>query len=79
MPPCDLTGHAVRQMARRGVNRQDIESALAHETRRAAGEPGTIWIWGVSSSAGRVLKVCVSAYDQNRVITVAWPDSDGEA
>jgi hypothetical protein len=60
-------------MAERQITREDIESALSHETRRTPGQPGTIWVWGTSLT-GRILKVCLSAYDEKRVITVAWPD-----
>ena len=64
--------HARDRMEERGVTEQDVELALRRRRRVTPGPLGRIWIWGYSG--GRELKVGVSTYDQQYVITVAWPD-----
>jgi hypothetical protein len=59
-------------MQQRGISEEQIHAALAHETRRTPGEPGTMWIHGLVTS-GRILKVRVSV-DNEAIITAAWPD-----
>jgi hypothetical protein len=59
-------------MQQRGISEDQIYTALAHEARRAPGQPGTIWIHGIVDQ-GRMLKVCVSV-DNKAIITAAWPD-----
>ncbi|MFJ6900095.1 DUF4258 domain-containing protein [Streptomyces hokutonensis] len=69
----ELSSHAERRMATRGISRADIESALSRVIRTTPGQPGSVWVHGYASG-GRVLKVCVSATDHRKVITAAWPD-----
>ncbi|GAB7050250.1 hypothetical protein JCM9534A_53760 [Catenuloplanes indicus JCM 9534] len=58
-------------MWKRNILIEDVEKALRNPTRRAAGEPGTIWIWGHAAMEGK-LKVCVRAGEEEFVITAAW-------
>lgn len=59
-------------MAERGITEQQIYTALAHEQRRTPGQPGTVWIHGLTGQ-GRTLKICVTV-DMSTVVTAAWPD-----
>jgi len=72
MPRPVLTGHVRERIQQRGISEQQVYAALAHETRRTPGQPGSMWIHGIVSS-GRILKVCVSV-DNEVIITAAWPD-----
>lgn len=69
-----ITAHAMQRLQERRITTADLESAL---TRRIGtpmpGEPGTVWIRGYAAG-GRILKVCVDAADEARIITAAWPD-----
>jgi hypothetical protein len=71
MPRPDLTKHVREQMEARDITEEQIYTALAHETRRTPGQPGTVWIHGLVDG-GEILKVCVSV-DQSTVVTAAWP------
>jgi Domain of unknown function (DUF4258) len=64
--------HAERQMAKRGVTKDDVSQALRQQVNTTPGDPGTVWIHGYTRG-GRVLKVCVDLHDKEFVITVAWP------
>jgi hypothetical protein len=68
-----LTRHARDRMAQRGITEEDIDSALRRTSRSEPGAPGTIWVYGYTTT-GRELKVCVDVHDRDRVVTVAWPD-----
>lgn len=72
MPRPVITWHARQRMQQRDISEGQVFAALAHETRRTPGEPGTIWIHGIVDQ-GRILKVCLSV-DNEAVITAAWPD-----
>jgi hypothetical protein len=48
-------------MGRRKVTDNDVEQALRHPTGDRPGQPGTIWIHGVTTG-GRVLSVCDTAW-----------------
>jgi hypothetical protein len=68
------SSHARKQMAKRAISEQDVESALRRKSGNPTpGQPGTIWIWGIAAG-GRRLKVCVPTADQEFVISTAWPD-----
>lgn len=67
-----FTRHARERLAQRGITEEQVLAALRHERRRDAGQPGTLWIYGLIQG-GETLKVCVTA-DMSTVITVAWPD-----
>jgi hypothetical protein len=60
-------------MGRRKVTDNDVEQALRHPTGDRPGQPGTIWIHGVTTG-GRVLSVCVTLPGKRFVVTVAWRD-----
>lgn len=72
MPEPVLTIHVQQRMEQRGISKEQIYTALAHEVRRTPGQPGSIWIYGLVN-LGETLKVCISA-DNARIITAAWPD-----
>lgn len=65
-------------MAKRAITEADVESALRRRVGNPSpGEPGTIWLRG-HAAGSRILKVCVRAYQQDFVITAAWPGVDEE-
>lgn len=69
-----LTRHFLEQAQKRGVDLDDVRTALRRQTKVTAGKPGTWWIWGYDTN-GRPLKVCVSQDDNGFVgITTARPD-----
>jgi hypothetical protein len=72
MPKPVLTIHVQERMERRGISKEQIYAALAHEVRRTPGQPGSVWVHGLVEG-GRTLKVCLSV-DNSRIVTAAWPD-----
>ena len=69
----DYTEHARDQMLERQITEQDVTLAL----RRRSGNPvvannGNLKVFGYASR-GRILKLVLSP-DQQRIITLAWPD-----
>lgn len=79
-PKPELTSHARKRMAIRGITEEQVYIALAREQRRTPGEPGTIWIHGLvpgddKSREARTLKVCVTT-DRKVITTAAWRDSE---
>jgi len=69
----DYTEHARDQMLEREITEQDVTLAL----RRRSGNPvvannGNLNVFGYASR-GRILKLVLSP-DQQRIITLAWPD-----
>jgi hypothetical protein len=65
------SNHARDQMRRRRVTDEDVEQALRRPVGNRPGEPGTIWIKGITTG-GRVLEVCVTLANRNYVVTVGW-------
>lgn len=64
-------------MSRRGILKAEVKAALENRIRREAGQPGSIWVWGMA--AGKPLKVCVGASEFPQkmvVITAARPGND---
>jgi hypothetical protein len=64
------SNHARDQMRRRGITDENVEQALRRPVGNRPGEPGTIWLKGITG--GRVLEFCVTLADKNYVVTVAW-------
>jgi len=67
------SNHARQRMRRRVFTEDDVERALARPVGNRPGEPGTIWIHGVTTG-GRILSVCVKLDNRRYVVTAAWRD-----
>jgi len=69
----NVSAHARKRLLERGITEHDLTSALSRRIGAPGpGEPGTLWIRGYAAG-GRILRVCVDAADQTRIITAAWP------
>ncbi len=68
-----LSVHALRQMQRRQISREEVEQALGNPgaVRYASGEDPSATVVRSESEAGRRLKVVVRTDDHDYIITVA--------
>lgn len=71
--PLRMTDHVRLRMIQRGITSEQIQYALNHSIRERPGQGSSIWVFG-HVPGGRILKVCLSAYDRSEVLTAAWPD-----
>jgi hypothetical protein len=73
MPEIMYARHAKERMRQRRITEADVDWALRHPIGHPEpGLPGSVWIRGYAVGT-RVLKVCVSADDNDYVITAVWP------
>jgi len=75
MPPLEFDPHALKQMAKRGVDEVEVELALKRQIRKRPADPGSIWVDGYGKG-DRIIPVCVLIANQSYIKTVGWPKKE---
>jgi hypothetical protein len=70
-----LTAHVRQRMTQRGITEADVVSALSKRMGgpQSGNRPSTMAIRGYATG-GRLLKVIVSAADEDVIVTAFWED-----
>lgn len=70
----EYSRHAEDRLAERGISRQDVEHAFAHQlgSPEPGNRPGNIVVTGTLPAGGSRLKIVLGGVDPNRYVVTAW-------